>query len=289
MELKKSKSKGKDYSDALLLNKLADISNVNNDSKKWKVKNIIRYLNISSTDRNMILYPNINNFSITLKEPIKNVHSIFISKCSIPKGEYTIDNNNYVLRIKKGAVEYTKEFNKEEYDIVAFVDAFNVLFNVGTIDIQASFNSLTSKINFTCPDVTTVLFYFNDYFSPYFELGFPKETISWNTQYTLTSHYRVDLFGTQEIEIQMNELPMDDNVLDVIVLKDKYLNVIENDNLIYKQIEPYKQINSVSLRFINKRYNELYNFNGLNLSLYIGFVCYKYSSPQLLPELSTSR
>jgi hypothetical protein len=279
----------KDYSDALLLNKLANISSVNNDFDKWKIKNVIRYVNVSSTDRNLSLYPNINSFSIALKEPIKNVHSVFISKCSIPKGEYTIDNNNYILRIKKGAVEYTKTFNREEYDITSFIDAFNLLFNIVPINIQATFNSLTSKISFTCADVTTVLLYFGDYSSPYFELGFPKETITWNTQFALKSYYRVDLFGTQEIEIQMNELPMDDNVLDVIVLKDTYLNVIENNNIIYKYLEPHRQVNSITLRFINKRYNELYNFNGLNLSLFIGFICYKYSSPLMLPELATSR
>lgn len=272
------------YSNSIIPLKQAAINNVNNSNKEWKVETITTYINISSMDRDKNMYPNTNSYSIIINPPIKNVHSIEIIRGCIPKGEYTVNENNNIFNIKKGDEEYSLELIIGDYDIMAYIFMLNEI--LLPLNIKATFNSLLSKINFTTTDGDLITFYLEKYNSPYIEIGFDRKEISWSN--SIESYNRVDLFGVQELEIRCNNL-LTNNILDTVIFK-QCIDVIDFDynRTVKRYIEPHQEFYYISLEFYNKRYKKLYNFNGLDNSLFLAFNSYKYSLPILIPELKAS-
>lgn len=273
------------YANSLIQNKQAAFNHAENPKNVWKVETKCKYLTISSSDRNLSLYPFINYYSIKLDEPLYNVHSVTILRGDIPKGEYTVNENNNILNLSKGGIDYIINLEIGEYDIITYTKLLNDKLSFLNIDVV--FNALLSKFNFNCIDPEEIIFKLEKNASPYFELGFEKENITWNTN--IISKNKINLFGTQELSIHMEELEKNDTLLDCIFFKtcEKLINFDYNNPLI-KEFDPHKQINSITLKFINSRYNTPYNFNGLEHTLCLCFKYYKYVSPILLPELKSN-
>ena len=273
------------YANSLIQNKQAAFNHANQQKNVWKVETKCKYLCISSSERNIKLYPDINYYSIPLDEPLYNVHSVTIIRGDIPKGEYTVNENNNVLNLSKGGVDHSITLEIGEYDIITYTDLLNN--ELGFLNIDVEFNALLSKFKFTCIDPDDIIFYLDKHASPYFEFGFEKEIVEWDTM--VLSKNKINLFGTQELTIHMEELNKSDTLIDCIFFKtcQRLINFDYNNPLI-KDFEPHKQINNITLKFINSRYNTLYNFNGLEHTLCICFRYYKYVSPILLPELKSN-
>lgn len=250
----------------------------------WQLETRTKYVTIASDQRDINIYPNPNHYSIKLDVPIRNVHSVFVLRSIIPKGEYVVNNNNNVLKLTINGTLHTINIPIQEYDIITYTDELNVLLN--PLNINVIFNSLTSKLEITSSMVYNVEFLFNEEKSPYFEMGFDKKIITWNSQFTLYSTNRVDLFGTQEIKIKMHELTENDDILEHVV-HNINLSLIDShhNNPIVRFVEPHREFNRITLTFINSRYGTLYNFNGVNNTIILGFNYYKYRSPTILPEL----
>ena len=87
----------------------------------------------------------------------------------------------------------------------------------------------------------------------------------------------------------MEELDKSDTLLDCIFFKmSEPLLSFDYNNPVVKDFDPHKQINAITLKFINSRYGTLYDFNGLEHTLCLCFRYYKYVSPILLPELKSN-
>ena len=273
------------YANSLIQNKQASFNHVSQKENLWKVETKCKYFLISSSDRNINLYPNPNFYSITLDEPIYNVHSVTILRGNIPKGEYTVNENNNVLHVSKDGVDYTIELDIGEYDIITYTELLNTKFDFLNIDV--TFNALLSKFKFNCIDPDDIVFNLKKPKSPYFEFGFERELVEWNT--TLFSQNKINLFGTQELSIHMEELKKSDNLLDCIFFQTcQKLISFDYNNPLIKNFDPHQQINAVTLKFKNSRYDTLYDFNGLEHTLCLCFKYYKYVSPILLPELKSN-
>ena len=273
------------YANSLIQNKQAAYNHAGKGDNVWKVETLCKYISISSIDRNLNLYPKANYYSIKLDEPLYNVHSVTVLRGDIPKGEYTINDNNNNLVISKGGVINVITLDKGDYDITTFTNLLNI--NLLFLNIVVTFDALLSKFNFECVDPDDIIFHFEKYASPYFELGFDKDKVEWNNN--TVSKNRVNLFGTQELEIHMEELDKSDTLLDCVFFEQmKKLVSFDYNNPVIKTFDPHKQINAITLKFINSRYKNLYDFNGLEHTLCICFRYYKYVSPILLPELHSN-
>ena len=108
------------YANSLIQNKQASFNHAGSNSK-WKVETKCKYITLSSSDRDINLYPDPNFYSITLNEPIHNVHSVKILRGNIPKGEYVVNNNNNKINIVKDGIEYDIELEIGEYDILTYL------------------------------------------------------------------------------------------------------------------------------------------------------------------------
>jgi hypothetical protein len=273
-----------DYTNALIPSKQAKFNNVNNWDKEWKVETITTYVNIFSKERDKILFPNSNFYSIPILPPIRNVYAIKIIRGCVPKGEYTVNENNNLFIITKGPTKFELELTKGDYDISTYVAMLNI--HLLALNITAVFNALLSKINFITPDPDIIIFHLNDKYSPYTEIGFNNIPITW--QNNVTSTNRVDLFGLQELEIKCLNLS-GNNILDTILFK-QGIDVIDFDyhKNITKYMEPHQEFYKLTLQFYNKKYQKLYNFNGLDNSLCIEFSSHRYVLPTLIPELKAT-
>lgn len=272
-----------DYSSALLSGKLAEFNNVQ-DGKNWKLETVPSYVSIYSTERDRKLFPNSNYYRINLPMPIKNVCSVKLIRGSIPKGEYTINEHNNNLVVIKSGITYNYLLTIGNYSISEFENLLNIV--MGPINIVAKYNQLLSKMDYSCVDLVNITFDFSVQNSPYTEMGFNNDIVIWkNTKQSLN---RLDLFGSQELEIRLDELGPK-NLLECVLFTDNTtLQIIDYNSQIIRYIEPHKEIYTVTVSFYNKKYGTLYNFNGLENYLCICFESFKYVSPLLIPELSTA-
>ena len=268
------------YANALIPSKQAKFNHINNWDKEWKVETVTSCINIFSNERDKNLYPNSNYYSIPLPY-IRNVYALKIVRGCIPKGEYTVNKNNNIFVITKGLTISTLELTMGDYDISTYIVMLNT--HLIALNITAVFNALLSKINFVTPDPDIIIFHLNERYSPYTEIGFDNIPITW--QNSVISTNRVDLFGLQELEIRCLNLS-NNTTLDTILFR-QGVDVIDfdyNKNII-KYIDPHKEFYNITLQFYNKKYDKLYNFNGLDNSLCIEFSSHKYVLPTLIPEL----
>jgi hypothetical protein len=273
------------YANALLPTKLAEFNNIQDYGKDWKLETVPTYISVYSMERNRNLYPNPNFYRINLPVPIKNVCSVKLIRASIPKGEYAINEHNNNLVVIKSGITYAYALTIGDYDITTFVALLNTLFT--PINIVASFNGLLSKMEYTCVDPVNITFDFSVPNSPYIEMGFNNDVVTWKN--SKQSPNRLDLFGSQEIEIRLEELGPIRNVLECVFFTENMtLQNVEYTNQIVRYIDPHREFNTITVSFYNKRYDALYNFNGLENYLCICFESYRYVSPLLVPELSTS-
>lgn len=275
------------YGSALLSGKLAEFNNVQdgNYGKTWKLDTVPVYLNIYSMDRDRKLYPNPNYYKITLPVPVKNVCAVKLVRANIPKGEYSINEYNNNLVVTKSGITYMYTLTIGDYDITTFVTLLNTL--MAPINIVASFNGLLSKMDYTCVDPVNIVFNFSVQNSPYVEMGFNNDIVTWKN--SVESPNRLDLFGSQEIEIQLEELGPSRNVIECVFFTENMtLQTIEYTNQIVRYVDPHKEFYTITIAFYNKRYGTLYNFNGLENYLCICLECYKYVSPLLVPELASN-
>lgn len=273
------------YANAVLPSKLAEFNNIQDYGKTWKLESYSTYLNIYSIDRDRKLYPNPNFYRINLSIPIKNVFSVKLIRGNVPKGEYAINEHNNNLVVVKSGITYSYALTIGDYDITTFVALLNLV--MAPINVVASFNGLLSKMDYTCVDPVNVTFDFSVPNSPYVEMGFNNDTVTWKN--SKQSPNRLDLFGSQEVEVQLEELGPSNNVLDCIFFTENVtLQTAEYNNQIVRYIDPHKEFNTITVSFYNKRYNSLYNFNGLENYLCICLESYKYVSPLLVPELSST-
>ena len=272
------------YANALLPSKQAEFNNINNYNKGWKLETYSTYIDIFSSQRNKNLYPHSNFYSIKLPQPIRNVFSIEIIRGSIPKGEYTINQNNNIFVVKKGPTTFQITLEDGDYDMIAFVAYLNTI--LAFLNIVVVFNALLSKLDFSCVDPDIITFFLSLPKSPYIELGIPPQNINWQNQYR--SPNRIDLFGSQELEILMNELGTVNNIIQCVYFRQD-LSVVDFDynNSIVRVIDPHQEFFNITLQFYNKRYNRLYNFNGLENYICMKFKSHKYVSPILIPELKS--
>jgi len=273
------------YANALIQNRQAAFSHASAKENVWKVESRTKYVMVSSSKRNINLWPNPNHYSITLDEPLYNVHSVTILRGDIPKGEYTVNKNNNVLKLTKAGVPYKIIIPVGEYDIITYTEILNNLLDPLNIDV--TFDAILSKFKFTSIDPDTIVFLLQELDSPYFEFGFEKVPVKWDT--IVNSSNKINLFGTQEVSIHMDELEQSDTLLDCILFKtcEKLISFDYNNPLV-KNFEPHQQINAITLKFINSRYKNLYDFNGLEHTLCLCFKYYKYVSPILIPELKSN-
>ena len=147
------------YANALIPSKQAEFNNINYWNKEWKLETTTKYVNICSIDRNKALFPKSNHYTIHLHPPIRNVYSIQIIRGCIPKGEYTVNENNNIFVISKGPFKSTLQLVQGDYDIVTYIAMLNL--ELAPLNITATFNALLSKIQFTTPDPDTIIFHLN--------------------------------------------------------------------------------------------------------------------------------
>jgi hypothetical protein len=58
-----------------------------------------RYINVDSRDRDRTLYPDTNDYGVTLREPLYNVTSVELVSAEIPKSEYFLDDTNNLMEL----------------------------------------------------------------------------------------------------------------------------------------------------------------------------------------------
>ncbi len=273
------------YANALLSGKLAEFNNVQDYGKTWKLETYPNYVNIYSSQRDRKLFPNPNYYRIHLPIPVKNVCSARLIRGNIPKGEYAINEYNNHLVVTKSSITYSYKLTIGDYDITSFILLLNGL--LAPLNIVVSFNGLLSKMEYNCVDPVNIVFDFSVPYNPYVEMGFNDDIVIWRN--FIQSPNRLDLFGSQEVEIRLEELGPSNDVLDsVLFTENSTLQTVEHNNQMIKYINPHKEFYTITIAFYNKRYGTLYNFNGLENYLCICLESYKYVSPLLVPELSTS-
>lgn len=103
-----------------------------------------RVIYIDSRDRNIEKYPNPNDYVIYLDDTYRDIVSLELISCDVPKTEYNINNSNNILHYNDGSTVTVPVGN---YDIAGLISAFNAA--ASGVPITMAVNNATRKVTLT--------------------------------------------------------------------------------------------------------------------------------------------
>lgn len=118
-----------------------------------------KLLSVHSDDRNLTVYPESNNFAITLPDPILNVQSMRLIQTAFPSSLYVFSTTqqNTKFKITVGSSAMTEVVIKEgTYTDTQFVYELNRVLPVG---VDVTLSNTDQKLTFTSSSSFTLNFY----------------------------------------------------------------------------------------------------------------------------------
>lgn len=248
------------------------------------------YLTIDSRDRNHDSYPETNNYQIDLDDNYKDILSIELISCNIPKSQYIINTSNNKLHFSEnGGTELEAIIPIGNYSINDLETAIkNAMESVGTDTYTITTNNLTNKITITKSTGTLELFfnggtekYNNETRTIYKEnsiaeiIGFKRLDLSGSLTYT--GQYQYNLYGPTYLILHIDELYNLDGIKSSI--KKSFAKIpFDNNQHTYKFFKeasdyivktefspPLAKLSQLNIRFLNYNGTE-YDFSGLEHS-----------------------
>lgn len=168
----------------------------------------VHTLDIDSSERDPILYPDPGDYVIHLKNPIYNVSKITLVSARIPNSQLLIHDRNNTFTITSGSTVETIKLPNRNYTAVDLANNVNAL---STIITSATYQSNTNTIRFGSSGADfTFAFYdgihgytsSNVYTTPHDILGLPPVNV--NSISSTLETGNINLLGADSIVLKMS-------------------------------------------------------------------------------------
>ena len=165
-------------------------------------------LEVDSSQRDLTLYPNSNNYSVTINRPIYNVSNIKLVAARIPLTQWTIDEFNDTFTYDIGAGDVTVTLTKQDY-ISGAALAAELATQLTAASITAVYNTGTENITFTHGSGTPFSFTMGTN-SPAAVLGLLPTTVTSSSGVGVLITKTIDLDGPTSLILSLSGDDRDD-------------------------------------------------------------------------------
>ena len=291
----------------ILINKPAEFNDIMNDINKYKKFLKEEYISIDSRDRNTDIYPTTQDYVIVLDKEYKDIISVELISAVVSKTQYNINSSNNIIDFleETGDITMQATISTGNYTISELLtEIISELNNISsiqgnTLTYTLTVNSKTNKIDITANDNFSLLFnggteihnsgtrsiYPTNSIAPV--IGFDRKDYIGTNTYSSPFMYNLDgepyvFLYIKELENIEGSLNENGNSFTKLILdteQNKSMYYGNNKDFISKKtFSPhFGSLNQLIIKFYN--YNgDLYDFNGINNSLYFKITRLQYKN-----------